>query len=373
MEKPDLKQIFSNENSYLIPSYLDFKTKQYLLKVWQEQKLSEHVFLTSSGTTSGSLIKTYALSKKALKANAQAVNEFLNVQNGDSWLCSLPYFHVGGLSIYFRAKLSSSAVYLYDQKWNPHLFLEYLSSNQITYCSVVPTQLFDLVKNNLCPPIFLKGVFVGGDFLNESLKKTAIDLGWPLIQTYGMTETCSQIASSYTQDVDKNFLKVLPIHKLSCEANSKDYRISSPSLYSAQINIDPKKESYVRTDATETFLLPDLIEMKSFDDNLYIKPMGRKGDEVKIKGRLFSFLDLKNSIEQILLDLSLYQYAAVVLDHDSRQGKILVILLEKSMHSKKHDLDQQIKSVFPGLRDNIQIKLVERIKRTFLGKIKTDQ
>src|SRR5690606_8873999 len=71
------------------------------------QHLKDHFLVFSSGTTSNDL-KGYALSRKALFANAKAVNEHFNLTQKDVWGLSIPYFHVGGLSVLARAHVLGS-------------------------------------------------------------------------------------------------------------------------------------------------------------------------------------------------------------------------------------------------------------------------
>ena len=224
-----VEMIEQDQNIYLIPPYLDEKTSESLMTIWKNLKLRNHVFLCSSGTSSGTRIKSYALSKDALFANARAVNEFLNVTSNDVWMQSLPSYHVGGLSIIFRTIAANNKRVEWYSKWNPFKFYEFLLSENINYCSIVPTQLYDLVKNKLSSPPGLKGIFVGGDFMSEALANKALQLNWPIIQTFGMTEVCSQLASSYYQNINNGLLDILPVHNVF--SDNENFRVFSPCLF----------------------------------------------------------------------------------------------------------------------------------------------
>ena len=76
----------SNTNDFLYSPFIsDEISKNNLEKHLEELNLTGHVFIMSSGTTTN-FLKGYALSKKAILANARAVNEHLALNMNDSWL-----------------------------------------------------------------------------------------------------------------------------------------------------------------------------------------------------------------------------------------------------------------------------------------------
>ena len=156
-------------------------------------QLKSHIWLATSGRV---YQKWVALSKKALLTSAEAVNRHLDATSKDRWGLSLPLFHVGGLSILARAHLSGSPYFAYDGKWSAKAFLDFLNEHKITLSSLVPTQVYDLVKAGLNCPSFVKAIVVGGESLSPSLYKAARDLNWPLLPSYGLTECGSQVATA---------------------------------------------------------------------------------------------------------------------------------------------------------------------------------
>jgi O-succinylbenzoic acid--CoA ligase len=71
-----------------------------------------------------------------------------------------------------------------------------------THVSLVPTQLLRLlaVAGGAPPPRTLRCVLVGGAAMPRDLLMRALDLGWPLALTYGLTEATSQVATSPPED-----------------------------------------------------------------------------------------------------------------------------------------------------------------------------
>jgi len=127
-------------------------------------QLPAHVWLATSGSTGSA--KWVALSKKALLTSAKAVNAHLQSTAKDCWINPLPYFHVGGLGIYARSYLAKSKMIAYEEKWNPHTFVLQANANQATLSSLVPTQLYDIVKEGLTAPKSLRAIIIGGGSLS---------------------------------------------------------------------------------------------------------------------------------------------------------------------------------------------------------------
>ncbi len=363
MEEIDLA---SSDNLYLIPPYIHSSKKESLLKAWKELKLSHHVFILSSGTTTGGIIKSYALSKSALVANARAVNQFLDTVSEDTWLNPLPHYHVGGLGIYIRAQLSDSKVEKCDFKWDPEKYYQALEG--IQYSSLVPTQLYDLVSLNLKAPIGLKGIFIGGDFLSQALRDKALELGYPLIQTYGMTELCSQIASSYLTKDSDGFLEILPIHHIDKDTSE----ISSPALATLEMILAADNAISV-TKYNKNFHLKDNLEFLSRKGKQLIKPMGRSDSMIKIKGRLFNLLEIQEILESIGLKINIYREVALQIVEDAREGRRVQFLLESSKESDRDTFRTLLEQRLPPPLLPVDIVLVDKIQRTKLGKVKRDQ
>ena len=193
-------------------SYLFFNEKLKEKKLWTSYipilpYLKSHIWLATSGRTQQ---KWVALSKKALLISAHAVNQHLKVRSKDRWGVCLPLFHVGGLAMTARAHLSQSSCFFYREKWSAQGFVHFLKERKITLCSLVPTQVYDLVQAGLLAPPSLRAVVVGGESLNPVLYQQARALKWPLLTSYGLTECGSQVATAELSSL-KNQGAFLPL------------------------------------------------------------------------------------------------------------------------------------------------------------------
>jgi len=324
----------------------------------QLKELENHFFLFSSGTTSLDP-KGYAVSEKALFANAQAVNDFFYLTQDDVWGLTLPWFHIGGLSVIARAHLLGAKLVDLTGKWEPLKWVRKLSEEKVTITTVVPTQIFDVVKHKLQAPPTLKYIIVGGDFLSTELAHRAIELGWPIIKTFGMTEVCSQLASA--KSVEDNTLLLLPIHQAKVD-DEKRLWVKSQALYTLEfIYKDHQVQTQLaksRCDQDGFFPTSDLAEIHNGE----LIHLGRKDDQIKIKGRLTSVNTLRDLLYTYALKHDLYGELELAVIDDPRSGKNIEIQSTQDVNQDElNSLFYPIKPVYQRLSS---------FKRTDLGKLK---
>lgn len=146
----------------------------------------------TTGTPRGAV-----LTRSALVASAQASAENLGWQEDDCWLLAMPVARVGGLSIVTRCLIARRAVALaaaFDAKLLP----QQIEEQRITLLSLVPTMLalvLDAHPQWQAPP-FLRAILLGGAGASSNLLRRARERRLPIVITYGMTETCSQVVAT---------------------------------------------------------------------------------------------------------------------------------------------------------------------------------
>ncbi|NGX46356.1 MAG: 2-succinylbenzoate--CoA ligase [Chlamydiae bacterium] len=146
-------------------------------------KEAHATYLFTSGTTAQPKIACHSLGNhyySALGSNAR-----MAVKPGDHYLLSLPLYHIAGIAILFRTFLEGATVLLSRE----------IGHTRATHLSLVPTQLYRLLKN----PVHghLKHILLGGSNISHNLYKEALQNGLPVHPTYGMTEMSSQIATHF--------------------------------------------------------------------------------------------------------------------------------------------------------------------------------
>lgn len=127
-----------------------------------------------------------------------AVGSALNLghQPADRWLACLPLFHIGGLSILMRSIIYEIGVILLE-KFDEHAVNRAIEREGVTIISVVAVMLQRMLAASGCSegrvyPPTLRCVLLGGGPAPRSLLERCASLHLPVVQTYGLTESCSQ-------------------------------------------------------------------------------------------------------------------------------------------------------------------------------------
>ncbi len=130
--------------------------------------------------------------------------------SNDVWLASMPLFHVGGLSILFRAVIGALPVVL-QERFEPKNMMSAIADGA-TLVSVVPSMLKRMleVHGDARWPVSVRRVLVGGSPTPPSLIEECLRLGVPVAPTYGLTETTSQATTLLPEEAASKPLFVWP-------------------------------------------------------------------------------------------------------------------------------------------------------------------
>ncbi len=151
-------------------------------------------FFTSGSTGSPKVVPVKR--RQILFASAASAKNF-KPDPERYWLLCLPLYHIGGLSIILRSIHYHSAIYRMDS-FDENQVRTFLNENKLfQVASLVPTMLIRLMDDPLfkCHLDF-KAVLLGGGPISISLIDNAQLRGIPIVSSYGLTETCAQIAAN---------------------------------------------------------------------------------------------------------------------------------------------------------------------------------
>ena len=157
---------------------------------------TEQLLLFTSG--SAGRPKIVRISHDALVSAARIHAAALPWEATDRAVLCLPLAHAGGLSVVTRALYARRPVVAAPERFDPDTLWTLIEACGGTITSFVPAMLAGLCER--APPKRLRAVLLGGDATPTALLARARAQGWPLLPTYGATETCGQAATQRLGD-----------------------------------------------------------------------------------------------------------------------------------------------------------------------------
>jgi len=160
---------------------------------------ADFTIIYTSGTTGFPKGVVHTYRNHWSSAIGSALN--LGLDANDKWLAMLPIFHVSGLSIFMKSVIYGMPVLLF-KKFQVEKVNQAIIEQGVTIVSVVTVMLQQLLEGlgkNQYPTSFRCMLLVGGPVPKPLLEK-AKDHQVPVFQSYGMTETSSQIVTLSPSD-----------------------------------------------------------------------------------------------------------------------------------------------------------------------------
>ncbi len=356
----------SSDNVLLLNPRLPAETRSHYERAWKnlvEPSFEYQIGIATSGS-SGDQGRLIALSKSSLLVSAHAVNERLRITQRDVWYKTLPDYHVGGLGIRARAHLSgSSVVESKMEKWDASAAYQELLNSRATLTAMVPTQLFDFVKLDLRAPPMLRAVVIGGGRLEKDLHSRALNLGWPALPSYGLTECCSQVATAVSQYE----LGLKPLGHVDLRIGEGDrIEISSASLLTGQVVFDARMNSYFTDPKIEGWFRTE--DRGQIDEKGILTVLGRTQDFVKVGGEGVVLSKLEEILERVRLQTGFGHDVAVLAAEDERLGAKIVFITDANAEALEILVEKFNSAVMPFERVR-SVHRVASLPRSSIGKL----
>lgn len=268
-------------------------------------------------------------------ASAASCAQRLRLGPGKKWLWSLPSFHVGGMAILWRCFASGATVQLMPR--GRDLAFQ-LSATPPTILSLVPTQLYDLISSGVTCPSDVEDVIVGGAALSPQLLSQALELGYPVRTTYGMTETTSMVTLS------DRWKKAPQIMDAGTELGPATVQTDTASRILIRGDVISSGEilggQFIKR-KNEPFLSPDYGQLLA-DGRLRI--LSRRDDVIISGGENISL----KSIRDALLEHENVQECSVIPVPDDRYGQRPVAFVRvRSGDLQEHKLLSHLSEMLP--------------------------
>jgi O-succinylbenzoic acid--CoA ligase len=347
--------------------------------LWKHSEFLEshpaHLFVPTSGTSGAK--KWVALPLAGLRRAARSFNRFFELSPQDTVLNPLPLSHIGGLMSFLRAVEGDYNYIAFTQKWNPQVFHRELEKSAATLSSLVPTQVHDLVAREFDSPATLKSVVIGGARLDAPLARAAKKLSWPLMESYGATETGAlmavvQKAKNEHPAAAEPLSKFQSLEHVTLGVSENGTLIAEgPAVASAVLNTESGDIQKLH----QKWESRDLAEV---DGNAF-RILGREDDIYKNKGRKMSHHLAHQSWAACLQEQfeSKTPLTVLLTTNDVREGEVLMIVAESHDNKTQQKVEHAVTSFNEKLLEEKRpqwtaikvLEFVEKIPRLENSKI----
>lgn len=153
----------------------------------------QHTLMYTSGTTGFPKGVILTFGNHWWSAIGSSLN--LGLYEHDKWLCAVPMFHMSGLSIILRSVIYGIPIVIH-KSFQPEKANDAIIHQGVTIVSVVSAMLSRMLDTLTTDyPSTFRCMLLGGGPAPLPLLEACTKRNIPVYQTYGMTETASQIAT----------------------------------------------------------------------------------------------------------------------------------------------------------------------------------
>jgi O-succinylbenzoic acid--CoA ligase len=316
--------------------------------------------------------KAVRLSWRAIRSSADAASQHLSLAAGQRWLACLPLDHIGGASIIYRAGRCGFHVHLLDS-FDAPTANRHIDECEVTGVSVVPTMLHRLVidRRGRTWPSSLRQILTGGGPLSPALIDACARLGVAPLQTYGMSETASQIATLLPGETAAHAGSAgRPLPGMSVKICTDDgvevpdghvgrIHVRGPQLFDGYENAGKLTQ---RRSTGDWFATGDLGSMSTG----YLSVRGRRSELIVSGGEKI----FPPEVESVLAQHPDVGDAAVVGIEDAEWGQhVVALLVAKGQQPPDHEFTEWLRLHLTGFKRPKQWRWVRELPRSQAGKL----
>jgi O-succinylbenzoic acid--CoA ligase len=308
-----------------------------------------HCRILTSGTSGGPRPVGLTYGNHLWSAVGSAFN--LGVEPTDRWLCCLPLFHIGGLSILMRSVIYGTTAVIHDG-FDTDRIAASLEGDGVTLISVVTTQLVRMMEAgvDLLP---LRAVLVGGGPVPADVLSEALGRGATVVQTYGLTETASQVTTLAPGEARARAGSAgRPLLTTHLKIADGEILVQGPTVAPGTTD----EEGWLHTG-----------DLGRIDEDGFLYVEDRLGDVIVTGGENV----LPTEVEEVLLRHPAVDDAAVVgrTDAEWQEAVTAVIVLRDGAEVSSDTLREHCATVLAGYKVPKRIEFAADLPRTASGKL----
>jgi O-succinylbenzoic acid--CoA ligase len=275
----------------------------------------------------------------------------IGVEPEDRWLCCLPLSHISGLGIVMRSVIYGTTAVIHDG-FDVDRVAEALERDEITVVSLVTTMLTRLLEvgADLSGP---RAILVGGGPVPEDPLEEALGRGATVVQTYGLTETCSQVTTLAPADAKRKLGSAgRPLLTTHLRIQDGEILVQGPTVAPGRADAD----GWLHTG-----------DLGRIDEEGFLYVDDRMDDLIVTGGENV----VPAEVEKVLLRHPEVADAAVVgrEDPEWQQAVTAIVVLTDGSEASPDDLRRHCAESLAGFKVPKRVELAAALPRTPSGKL----
>jgi O-succinylbenzoic acid--CoA ligase len=275
----------------------------------------------------------------------------IGVEPEDRWLCCVPLSHIAGLGIVMRSVIYGTTAVVHDG-FDVDAVGAALEGDGITVTSLVATMLTRLLEAgvDLSGP---RAILVGGGPVPEEPLEEALAKGATVVQTYGLTETCSQVTTLAPADARRKLGSAgRPLLTTHLRIQDGEILVQGPTVAPDSADAD----GWLHTG-----------DLGQIDEEGFLYVSDRIDDMIVSGGENV----IPAEVEEVLLRHPQVAEAAVVgrEDPEWQQAVTAVVVLETGSEVSPDELRRYCAESLAGFKVPKRVELASALPRTPTGKL----